>query len=72
MRWGGDWPFVRVILDLYDLVMDGALVLKGLCKEGSKVREEKWNLNRNLGKVQMGVKDSSWVNLKKGREYQKV
>lgn len=52
--------------------MDGALVLKGLCKEGSKVREEKWNLNRNLGKVQMGVKDSGWVNLKKGREYQKV
>lgn len=30
---------VSVILDLYDLVMDGALVLKGLCKEGCKVTD---------------------------------
>lgn len=30
---------VSIVLDFYDLVMDGALVLKGLCKECCKVTD---------------------------------
>lgn len=32
---------VSVTLNLYDLVLVGALVLKGLCKEGCKVTDSK-------------------------------
>lgn len=58
-----------MILSLYDLILVGALVLKGFCKEDCKGLPqmlEKRILNRNLRKVHMGMEDSSWTNLKRG------
>lgn len=49
---------VSVILNLYDLVLVEARVLKGLCKEDCKATEKRI-LNRNVAKVQMGMEDSS-------------
>jgi len=51
-------PSVSVILNLYDLVLVRALLLKGLCKENCKAAEKRV-LNRNAAKVQMWVEDSN-------------
>lgn len=61
-------PCVSVILNLYNLVLVGAFVLKGCSREDCKGLPqilEKRILNRNVGEVQMGMENSSWANLKR-------
>lgn len=59
--------------DLYDLVMDRALVLKGLCKVGSKVTDTReMELEQELRKSANGDQGQWLDKFEKGREYQKV